>query len=169
MSNGRILSKYDGKKLGWFRWWRELLLMIVVVALVFQFVFGITRVSGDSMEPTLHNGNIVFFLRFGDNYKVGDIVAVRMTSGEHYVKRIVAVSGDIVDIKDGCLYVNDTKVSETYGMGKTHAQDNTIEYPYEIEENRYFLLGDNRENSVDSRAFGSLLDKQILGKLISKK
>lgn len=162
----RFLGKYDGKKYGWFMQAKELIFMLILVFLLFQFVLGISRVSGSSMTPTLEDGTLVLYARIIRNYDYGDIVAVDMPSGEHYVKRVVALGGDTVDIRDGRLYVNGKVETAAYASGATEAQGGEVSYPYTVEENRVFVLGDNRADSIDSRIFGSLAKRQIKGKLI---
>ena len=118
------------------------------------------------MYPTLEDSQTVLFSRLNTSYEVGDVVCVKMPSGELYVKRIVAIEGDVVDIQDGKLYINGEALTESYAQGNTYEEDGLITYPYEIGENKFFVLGDNREESIDSRSFGAVVKEQILGTLI---
>ncbi|MFW5677472.1 MAG: signal peptidase I [Acetivibrio ethanolgignens] len=162
----RFLSKYDGKKYEWFKGMKNFCLLLFLVFLIFQLLIGISFVKGDSMEPTLKNGEMVFYRRFGSTYERGDIVSVRVPAGEYYVKRVIAVEGDTVDIKEGKVYVNGNLLDEPYVAGDTYEQKGTVEYPYTLEENQIFVLGDNREVSMDSRTFGPVSRRQIKGKLL---
>lgn len=162
----RFLSKYDGKKQEWLHLAVLLVLMLIAALLVLAFVFGISGVSGDSMEPTLSDGDVVLYLRLGRDWKYGDMVAVGMPSGESYVKRIVGLPGDTIDLQDGKLYRNGVEEAGEYPFGFTGQQSNAISYPWTVEPERYFVLGDHREVSVDSRTFGTVSAQQIKGKVI---
>ena len=166
MSKKRLLHKYDGRKQHWLRTAVGLVILFIIALVVFRFVAGISFVKGDSMLPTLENGEMKAYIRIVPEYKRGDIVSVRMPSGEYYVKRIMAVGGDVVDIRDGKLYVNDEELDESYVQGITEVPENGITLPYTVEEGKVFVLGDNRENSVDSRTFGAVLIKEVQGKLL---
>lgn len=162
----RFLGKYDGYKYDWFRTAKEFVIIFLIVVVVFNVFIGVSRVAGNSMEPTLQNGEIVFFSRIGSDYKDGDVVFARMPSGEYYVKRVIATEGEVVDLKDGILYVNGVPEDGEYFLGKTEAQEGIVTYPYTVEEGKYFMVGDNREGSMDSRSFGALLESSIKGKLL---
>jgi signal peptidase I len=162
----RLLSKYDGKKYAWFCGARECVIILIMVIIAFHLLVGVSRVKGISMEPTLQDGDVVFFVRVGSDYEVGDVVFARMPSGDNYVKRVVAVEGDVVDVRDGILYVNDVPESGSYVKGITEPEEGIVRYPYTVEEGKYFLVGDNREESLDSRSFGALLESQIKGRLL---
>ena len=166
MRRKRMLSKYDGDKLGWFRWWKLLVGLIAAVLILVNFVIGVSRVDGHSMDTTLHGGQLVFYMRLGANPEVGDIVAIKMASGDRYIKRVIAVPGDVIDIQGDEVTVNGQVLNEDYISSATDVEGRTITYPYTVEEDRYFVMGDNREVSIDSRDFGSVLDKQILGIVI---
>lgn len=144
---------------------KEWVMIFVVVMIVFQLFIGVSRVDGTSMEPTLKDGQLVFFCRISQNYENGDVVLARMPSGEYYVKRIIATEGEVVDLKDGILYVNGVPESGAYVQGRTEAQEGIVTYPYIVEEGTCFVAGDNREASMDSRSFGALPENSMKGKL----
>lgn len=162
----RFLSKYDGKKYGWFLMCRDFVLMLAVVSLLFSLLVGVSRVDGTSMAPTLRDGQPVFFTRVNLRYSRGDVVYARMPSGENYVKRVVALEGDVVELRDGTLYINGVPEDNPNAYGATQPQEGIVEYPYTVGEDMAFLVGDNREGSVDSRTFGALPLSSIRGKLI---
>lgn len=164
----RFLGKYDDQKIWWLRFLKTMLAAGVVIALVFLFIIGISHVSGSSMYPTLQNGQPVIFLRLGKEYKKGDIISARFPNGEYYVKRVVATAGDTVEIKDGYLYINGEKETGEYINGKTEEQTG-VRYPLELKNGQFFLVGDNRENSVDSRTFGPIAVSQTRGKVLFAK
>lgn len=165
-SKKRWLRKYDGKKYGWFLQARDFALMLIGLILLFNVFVGVSKVSGHSMDPTLSDGQDVFFTRISFSYSRGQVVFARMPSGSNYVKRIVAVPGDTVDIRDGILYVNGQPEQRLHHIGDTLPQEGIVEYPYTVPEDCFFLVGDNREGSIDSRSFGALPSSSIRGKLI---
>lgn len=162
----RLLRKYDGKKQGWLKGAKKFVVLLIAVFMVFQFVIGFSVVKGDSMEPTLHRGDIVLYNRLDNSFECGDIVSVRVPSGEYYVKRVIAVENDTIEIKDGKVYVNEKMLDEPYTIGRTFTQEGTIAYPYKLQQDQIFVMGDNREKSMDSRTFGVVSERQIKGKLI---
>jgi len=163
----RILSKYDGKKLDWLKTAKEAVIAVVLAILVFNFLVGVSVVDGDSMQPTLQNGDLVFYVRVGTGYGRGDLVSIKMPSGEYYVKRIIAVEGDVIDIREDGVYLNEELLSEPYIAGRTHDREELLDYPYRVEANSVFVMGDNRDVSADSRTFGAILTDQIKGKLLT--
>ena len=161
----RFLGKYDHKKQKWLHEAIEIFLIFFVVFVVFKVIIGVSFVKGTSMFPTLHNNEIVLYTRIGSNYDRGDIVSVKMPSGDYYVKRVVAVAGDEVDIRGGRLYINGKESEESYTAGETTQKDGNVTYPYVVEEGKFFVMGDNREHSMDSRAFGAVVKSQIKGEI----
>jgi signal peptidase I len=166
MAKKMFLRKYNNRKLEWLHDTRDFIINVVIVFIIFRFVIGFSFVSGESMYPTLHNGQAVVYLRTVTNYKKGDIISIRVPSGDYYVKRVIAVAGDVVDIRGGEVYVNDELVGNIYGTGETLKQQGAVIYPYTVREGNVFVLGDNRSVSVDSRSFGEVNKIQIRGKII---
>ena len=162
----RFLSKFDGKKQEWLHIGVFLVLMLLAAFVLFQLIFGVSTVTGDSMEPNYHEGDVVVYLRVGDIFKVGDVVAVSMPSGECYIKRVAGLPGDVLDISNGKLLCNNTPEAQYGQIGSTDPQVDTVVFPLTVGEGRYFVLGDNRETSVDSRTFGTVSAKQIRGRVL---
>jgi signal peptidase I len=161
-----ILKRYNHRKREWLHDVLTFFVSAAVLFFVFRFVVGLAVVSGDSMYPTLTDGEALVYLRTVSDYKRGDIISIRVPSGDYYVKRVVAVAGDVVDIRDGEVYVNDELLKTIYGTGETLKQDGAVFYPYTVREGNVFVLGDNRSVSVDSRSFGEVNKIQIRGKII---
>ncbi len=159
------LEKYNYKKLGWLHDSIKFVVLFVVLFIIFRYIIGVSVVNGNSMDPTLKDGEWVVYLRTATNYQVGDVVCVWVPSGNYYVKRVVAVGGDTVEIEDGKLVVNGDD-SDKYAVGATDEQESAVFYPYYIGEGNYFVLGDNREVSVDSRTFGEVSSLQVKGRII---
>ncbi|MBQ0005011.1 MAG: signal peptidase I [Clostridiales bacterium] len=149
---------------------QRLLMEVAAAAAVFVFIFtvliGLSRVDGNSMSPTLENSRVVVYSRIGNSYKTGDVVAIRMPSGDRYVKRVIATEGDVVSLKDGVVNVNGKAIKETYARGETRPQAEWVKYPYTVNKDAVFVLGDNREVSVDSRTFGEVPTKNITGRIV---
>lgn len=162
----RFLKKYDGLKYGWLKDAKKFLLLLVILFIVFHSLIGFSFVKGHSMEPTLTEGNIVLYTRIHPRYHCGDVVSVRIPSGEYYVKRIIAMEGDVVDLRDGKVYLNDELLSEPYLNGEVTDRDSGIvQYPYTLREGQVFVMGDNRAESMDSRSFGAVGIRQIRGRI----
>jgi len=144
-----------------------LLILIAAAGAVFIFVLGITKVQGISMEPNFHDKQTVLYLRHS-SLERGDVVGIKMTNGDAYIKRIIGLPGDEIDIKDGKVYLNGELLQEDYIQGSTYLPaDNKISYPFTVEEGTYFVMGDNREHSDDSRTFGPVAKRQIEGEIIT--
>lgn len=165
MKKKRMLRKYDGLKYGWLRDTKKFILLFIIVLLVFRLVIGFSFVKGVSMENTLYDGEVVLYTRINSEYKKGDVISVRIPSGEFYVKRIIATEGDIIDVRDGNVYVNHEMIKEPYIKGDTYPQEGTVRYPLEVGKGQIFVMGDNRAESMDSRSFGVVGKRQIKGKI----
>lgn len=162
----RFLKKYDGLKYGWLKDAKKFLLLLVILFIVFHSLIGFSFVKGHSMEPTLIEDNIVLYTRIHPQYHRGDVVSVRIPSGEYYVKRIIAMEGDVIDLRDGNVYLNGELLSEPYLHGEpTNEDTGMVRYPCTLQEGQVFVMGDNRAESMDSRSFGAVGIRQIRGKI----
>ena len=145
----------------------SILIMIFAVAfLLSTSVIPVYQVTGDSMAPTLSQNDIVIALR-NENNDQGDIIAL-FYNNKVLLKRIIARAGDWVNIDDqGNVYVNDTLLSELYIETKA-VGDCNIELPYQVPDGRFFVMGDHRTVSADSRntAIGCIAKEQIIGKIV---
>ncbi len=145
-----------------------LLVVVALSILISTLVFPVLKIYGESMESTLNSGDIVVCFKKSE-YKHGDVVAFYYNN-QVLVKRIVALSSDWVDIdNEGNLYINDKLIDEPYIESKSYGESD-ISYPYQVPEESYFVLGDKRENSVDSRnsLIGTITNEEIIGKIIFK-
>ena len=166
MKNRRVLERYNGLKLGWLHDSIFFVVAVAVIFVLFRFIIGISVVGGDSMDPTLKDGDIVVYLRTVRNYEAGQVITMRVPSGDYYVKRIAAKGGDLVELDDGKVYVNGDEYDEDMAHGNTGEETGAVIYPYKVRDGNVFVLGDNREVSKDSRAFGEVNLRQIKGKII---
>lgn len=139
-------------------------IVILIVTTTITFIVAPAFVVGESMEPTLKNKQVLALNKFSRNFEVGDIVVLRSkTLNKSLIKRIVAKGGDTVSMVDGELYVNDVLVKPDYDTIPTFESFNTVVVP----DGHYFVMGDNRPNSLDSRSekIGFINEKYIYGKI----
>lgn len=145
-----------------------LLVVIAFSSIVSTFWVRLLHIYGDSMRPNFKEGNVVLSIR-SNRLKQGDVIAFSC-GNQILVKRVIATSGQWVNIdKDGNVYVDDKELTEPYlNGGKKSYGKITIHLPYQVPDGKYFVMGDNRKNSVDSRnaTVGAVEDKQLVGKLI---
>ena len=148
---------------------RSTVAVLVVVAaasvLVATLFLPILQISGDSMSPSFNDGEIVVLFK-SDNFKKGDVVGFYY-QGKILLKRVIAEPGDTVVIDgDGNVYVNTQLLEEDY-VTEHSLGDCDVEFPYVVPEQSYFVLGDKRSNSVDSRSsiIGSIPKDQIIGRI----
>ncbi|MCI8416205.1 MAG: signal peptidase I [Lachnospiraceae bacterium] len=152
-------------------WRRSLLEMVIFLAavyVIFQYVLGIASVKGDSMLPALKEGEVLLFYRLDQRYHPGDILIIHMPDQTEYVKRVVAVEGDVVDIEEetGRVLVNGDPLEEPYIYAQTHRISDKVDFPLEVGPDEIFVLGDNREISKDSRVFGCVSVSQVTGRVL---
>lgn len=137
-------------------------LVIGIALLIKFFVFSPIKVNGTSMEPNLKNGDIMILNEIGyrlNGVKRFDIVVIN-TDGEKIIKRIIGLPGERIEYRNDKLYVNDEEVIENFAHGDT--KDFTL--IEEIPKDYYFVMGDNRGNSKDSRVIGPIHKSKIVGK-----
>lgn len=138
-------------------------IIVIVVILIRSFIVTPVRVKGDSMVPTLKNGEILLLQKWDHSFKRFDIVVVDY-DGTRLVKRVIGMPGDHIAYQNQILYVNDKKVKENFKHGKTD-DFKLEELGYDIIPDDYYLvIGDNRTNSTDSRVLGLISGKDMLGK-----
>ena len=153
---------------------RELVFGIVGVLLVLMLVFRVVVVSGPSMMETLYNGDCLLVLGnvFYSEPKYGDIIVVSKESfkeGEPIIKRVIATEGQKVDIdfEKGIVYIDDQPLDESYVRTATNLYEG-ISFPLVVDEDCYFVMGDNRNDSKDSRSveIGLIDSREILGRAV---
>ncbi|WP_010250374.1 signal peptidase I [Acetivibrio cellulolyticus] len=171
--------------------WLLVIVVSVIIALMLRaFVFEWVIVQGQSMENTLYNHQVLFVDKIGyalGSPKRGDIVIFEVIQGDigyipitknipllqslippknevDYIKRVIGLPGDKIDIIDDKVYVNGIIQEENYIKGITRKQN--FEIPCTVPENKVFVMGDNRENSKDSRQIGFVDIEKIKGKAV---
>ena len=147
-------------------WVLPLVVCAVIGFAILKFVIFFPRVTGSSMADTYHDGEVVACVRplFYGTLKRGDVVIVESDRGQ-LIKRIIALPGETVQIKDGAIFVNGEALSEEFEAAPIEDAGIASE-EITLEEGEFFVLGDNRNHSVDSRIIGLFESRYITGKMI---
>lgn len=175
-------KKKTENKTNWVKELREWVLAVgaavLVALLVRNFVFTLVNVKGASMEPSLHENDRLYVNRFMYKPEKGDVVIFRPSTDPNrpYVKRVIATEGDTVyiDFNKGNVYVNDELIDEPYIKEKTHTSGDYInklirddnyskDNPIVIQPGYAWCMGDNRNNSLDSRHLGPIPEDELIG------
>ena len=142
-----------------------LIVVASVAALIATMIMPVLQVSGSSMEPTLNDDDIIVLVKTS-KFKTGEMCGFYWQN-KLLLKRVIGGPGDIISIDgEGNVTVNGEVIDEPYIKEKSLGICD-IEFPYQVPENRYFVLGDNRDVSIDSRSseIGSIEKEQIIGKV----
>lgn len=124
---------------------RFLIVIYILLAILFRTVFSLSVISSGSMEPTLPVGDIVMGTRIFDSIDRGDIVVFK--ADRKLIKRVIGIEGDRIEIRDNKIYLNGEELNEDYLKEDMVAEDKI----YIVPEGCIFVLGDNRNDSIDSR------------------
>lgn len=143
-----------------------LITVAAIAVLVATLWLPVLEIYGTSMTPTLQDGDIVFSVK-SSTFEKGDVVAFYYNN-KILIKRVIASAGDWVNLdEDGNVYVNDVLLDEPYLKEKALGETD-IELPYQVPDEKVFVMGDHRATSVDSRnqSIGCVSQEQIVGKII---
>lgn len=159
-------------------WIATIFIVLILALLIRTYIFEPVKVQGRSMQETLQSGEMLFVAKWRamtGELRRGDVVICqypnrieksfsiganfKLTQHTSFVKRLIALPGDSIAIVDGVVYVNDKPIEEKY---VTHKSSENLER-YVLGKDEYFVMGDNRANSNDSRAVGPIARNQILG------
>lgn len=137
------------------------IVIVVVVVLIRTFIITPVRVDGDSMKNTLKNGDILLLYKLSSINRFDIIVLDEEKDNEKIIKRVIGLPGETVAIKNGKIYINDKVIDDEYAYGETSDYNKVT-----LRDDEYFILGDNRLISKDSRYFGPIKDNEIKGKIV---
>lgn len=146
---------------------------LIAITVIFVLFLRVFSIEGPSMTPTLHDKDKVVVASFGSKYEKGDVVVIGKTNNfsESLIKRVIAVSGDkvYINFSTGKVYVNELELVEYYVNSPTERQYD-IAFPITVPEGSVFLLGDNRNDSLDSRSslIGCVDERSVIGKVLFK-
>jgi len=152
-------------------WAKTLIIGVAIAFIVKSFLFARYVVDGASMEPTLHDHEKIFVnkLNFNDRYNRGEIVIINGKE-KNYVKRLIGLPGDTIQVKNDQLFINGVLSKESYlshnlKLAKEMGSQLTDDFgPIKVPNNKYFVMGDNRLVSMDSRnGLGFILKDEIVG------
>jgi signal peptidase I, bacterial type len=144
----------------------KIAIVAVVFVLLFTFMFGLTFVKDNSMKPAVKDGDVVIYYRLDKTYISKDVILVEFEK-EVQVRRVVAVAGDVVDITENGLLINGNLQYEEDIYYNTMPYIEGVTFPIQIGNGELFILGDMRLNAVDSRLYGVVNEKDVLGKVMT--
>lgn len=160
----RVAKKQEEKAKNIWGWVLAIGIAVAVAFLVRAFLFEIILVDGPSMQPTLHTDErlaVEKVSRYMGLPERGDIIIVHYSDGtnNNYVKRVIGLPGETVEVRDGTVYINGEALDEEYISTQPYADMEPVVVP----EDTVFVMGDNRANSMDSRIVGPIRHDQIVG------
>ncbi len=145
-----------------------LIVVAAVAAIIATLLLPVLEIAGTSMQPTLNDGEIVLLVKT-DKLETGDLCAFYY-SNKILIKRVIATPSDYLWIEsDGTVFLNGVQMQEPYLTEKALGECD-ISFPYQVPENAYFMMGDQRATSIDSRSsvIGCIASDHIIGKIVCK-
>lgn len=148
----------------------KLIVVIIIILFLMIYVVSITQVVGSSMSSTLENGDVLILNKFKYRFtdiKRGDIISLEYADTKYLIKRVIGLPGDNISIKNNNLYLNGELYVENYlDEGLVYDDFDLSDLGYEtIPDDMYLVLGDNREDSLDSREIGLISKDEVIGKV----
>lgn len=137
------------------------IIIIIVVVLIRTFIITPVKVDGDSMKETLNDNDILLLYKLGSIKRFDIVVLDEAYDNEKIIKRVIGMPGETVSIKNDKIYINGKVIDNSFAYGTTSDVDKI-----ELGEDEYFILGDNRLISKDSRYFGAITKDEIIGKVV---
>lgn len=154
-----------------FSWVKAILIAVLLAFAIRTFIFAPIIVDGESMMPTLHNHERVVLNKMGtdiEDMNRFDVIVFHATEKKDYIKRVIGLPGDRIKYEDDVLYVNDKPVDEPYLNEYKQMTDGLLTWDFTLDETvpegQLFVMGDNRQNSLDSREIGTISIDQVVGK-----
>ena len=137
------------------------IIIIIVVVLIRTIIITPVKVDGDSMKETLNDNDILLLYKLGSIKRFDIVVLDEAYDNEKIIKRVIGMPGETVSIKNDKIYINGKIIDNSFAYGTTSDVDKI-----ELGEDEYFILGDNRLISKDSRYFGPVTKSEIIGKVV---
>jgi len=150
-------------------WMRDLAVSVVIAALIIVFLYQPVKVEGTSMMPHLTDQQRIFINKFVykfENIHRGDVVVFwyPLDPSKSYIKRVIGLPGEVVHMAGGRVFINDQQLNEPYVM--FNHLDNQTYPPARVDPEHYYVLGDHRSSSNDSRSWGTVPREYIYGKAV---
>lgn len=154
---------------------KEIIIVFFLAIWIMTFLISQNKVPSGSMMPTLNVNDRIIVSMLPYYYRLpqrGELVVFNGPDGKKWIKRVIGLPGETIDIREGDIYINDVCLDETAYLSEPHISSNNpaivsqISFPYRVPENTYFLLGDNRLESYDCRYIGAISQVEITGKAI---
>ncbi len=154
-------------------WVKSLAIAGILAFVIHTFLFALVIVDGSSMEPTLYNSERLILNKISYNFNEpqrGDIIVFHANKSDDYIKRVIGLPGETVEVKDDELYINGELIPEPYlnsekerfhSIGSVLTKDFG---PIKVQEGHLFVMGDNRNNSTDSRMIGTISIDEAIGR-----
>jgi signal peptidase I len=157
----------------WLEWGKAFFIAIVFAILIRTFVFTSYEVQGESMSPSVFDGERFIVNKIGYGFTEPDrfdLIVFHANENEDYIKRVIGLPGDIISYQDDVLYINAEPIDEPFlkqrvAENKWGSYTNDFAVSEVVPEGHVFVLGDNRPNSLDSRRLGFIATEQIVGKV----
>ena len=143
---------------------KKFLLLVMIIILFKIFIFNFILVKGDSMNPKYKNNDFMFLNKIIYSFKPirrGEVIVLKYRNND-LIKRVIGLPNDKIKVENGKLYINNKEVKENY------INSYTASYDFDeitLKDNEYFVMGDNRYNSYDSRNFGTITKNNIIGRV----
>lgn len=137
-----------------------IIFIIGIIAIILYNNFSIIFVKGDSMSPTYQNGSILIINKNYKEINRNDIIVFKKNSYDIYIKRVIGLPNETIYCENRNIYINDISIKDNFGNTTDNFKKVTLK------NNQYFVLGDNRNKSNDSRTIGFISKNEIIGKII---
>lgn len=147
-----------------------LIILLAVIWILFFKVIGLTTMPNEDMYPSIHAGDMLLYYRLDNTYKHQNVVIFESSNNgkkELLVGRVIGAPGDVINVESDRVFVNGAALLETNIFYKTPAREDYVKYPITLGDDEYFILVDSREQGTDSRYFGPVNKKDIIGSIIT--
>ena len=144
----------------------RIFIFLFILWIMFFQLFGIMRCEDSMMEPAFHNGDLAIYNRMQKKYDIEDTIVIKK-DGKLQVMRIIAAQGDKVDMTKDGIKINGYLQRQNEMDTKTFPYKEGITFPITVKKDEFFVLGDNREHSTDSRIYGTVKKAEIKGNIIT--